>query len=92
VTKIYVKYGLISKVSYESCTLGYTWDGMWETVSDYVPDVVMSSLETCNVNCRGPLGKERGGELGVGGEQFITNQGQVWTNIRTTSIKRGISK
>jgi hypothetical protein len=26
-------------------------------------------------------------EAGVGGGQFITNQGRVWTNIRTTSIK-----
>jgi hypothetical protein len=34
-------------------------------VSDYVPDVVMSSLKTCNVGCRGPLREGKGGELGV---------------------------
>ncbi len=43
-------------------------------VSDYAPDFVVSSLKTCNVNCRGPLRGEKGGELGVGGGQFVTNQ------------------
>jgi hypothetical protein len=45
------------------------------TVSDYVPDVVMSSLKICDMNCRGPLREKGGGELGVGNGQFITNQG-----------------
>jgi hypothetical protein len=58
-------------------------------VSDYVPDIVMSSLETCNVICVGPLGEEKGGGLGARGAQFITNQGRVWTSIRTTSFKGG---
>ncbi len=35
-------------------------------VSDYVPDVVMSSLKTCNVNCRGPLREEGGRVKGWG--------------------------
>jgi hypothetical protein len=42
-------------------------------VSDYVPDVVMLSLKTRKMNCRGPL-RGNGGELVVGGGQFITNQ------------------
>ncbi len=35
-------------------------------VSDDVPDVVMSSLETCNVNCRGLLREEGGRVRGRG--------------------------
>jgi hypothetical protein len=37
------------------------------SVSDYVTDVVMSSLKTCNMNCGKPLGGGREGrEQGVG--------------------------
>ncbi len=51
----------------------------------------MSSLKACNVNCRGPLGGEKGeGKLRGRGGQSGTNQGQVWTSIRTTSFKGGI--
>ncbi len=71
-------------------SLGFRYVPYYDVrVSDYVPDVVMSSLKTCNMNCRGPLREKGGGELGIGGGQFNTNQGRVWTNIRATSTKGG---
>jgi hypothetical protein len=51
-------------------------------------DVVFDS---CNINCGGPLGGEKGeGEFWGGEGQSGTNQGQVW-NLHHES-QRGISK
>jgi hypothetical protein len=47
-------------------------------------------FESCNVDCGGPLGDEKGEGESRGGEgQSGTNQGQVWTRIRTMGVKGG---
>ncbi len=61
------------------------------TVSDYVPDIVMSSLETCNVNCGGPLGKESGRVRGK--ERAVYHQpGKSVEEHSHPELQRGISK
>jgi hypothetical protein len=58
-------------------------------VSDYVADIVMLSLKTCNMNCGNHWeGKGRVGSKGWA----VDHQGQVWMDIRTTITKKGISK
>jgi hypothetical protein len=58
-------------------------------VSDYAPDVVMSSLRTCNMNCRGPLREKGRGKLGVGvHRQKVEVTNAEWTKRRTTKRRK----
>jgi hypothetical protein len=60
-------------------------------VSDYVPDIVISSLETVNVNCGGPLGEERGRVRGKG--RVVYHQpGKSMDEHSHHELQRGISK
>jgi hypothetical protein len=60
-------------------------------VSDYVPDIVMSSLEACNMNCGEPLGEGRGRIRGQG--RVVYHQpGKSVDEHSHHELQKGISK
>ncbi len=60
-------------------------------VSDYVPDILMSSLKTCNVNCGEPLGEGRGRVTGMG-RAVYHQPGKSVDKHSHHELQKGISK
>jgi hypothetical protein len=61
------------------------------TVLDYVPDIVMSSLETCNVNCGEPFREGRGRIRGKG-RAVYHQPGKSVDEHSHHELQKGISK